>query len=141
MKPSLEDVFVVTVAGNYQSGKSFMINMLGEFEENASMTIGNSIQSETIGIWMPDELVIIDEEGELRSQEECKNLNKKCKYILFNDMEGYGSIGRSEANKKLFTFGLRSADLVIFNMKVRAEEPHRVSYPSICCSHGCLVLH
>ena len=56
-------VYVISVIGDFQTGKSFMINMLSGLTGEDVLSVGNSLETETEGVFVPGHLVTINKEG------------------------------------------------------------------------------
>jgi hypothetical protein len=94
-----EPVSVISIAGVYRSGKSFILNQLAGY--NDGFNIGSTIEPCTQGIWM---WVVEDRIGP-----------EGCKYILL-DTEGLGSYIKTETyDVQIFSLALLLGSFFIYN--------------------------
>jgi len=94
-----EPVSVISIAGVYRSGKSFILNQLAGYTDG--FNIGSTIEPCTQGIWM---WVVEDRIGP-----------ENCKYVLL-DTEGLGSYIKTETyDVQIFSLALLLGSFFIYN--------------------------
>lgn len=92
-------VSVISIAGVYRSGKSFILNQLAGY--NDGFNIGSTVEPCTQGIWM---WVVEDRIGP-----------ENCKYVLL-DTEGLGSYIKTETyDVQIFSLALLLGSFFIYN--------------------------
>ena len=102
-------VAVVTVAGMYRTGKSYLLNLLksppGSTPEPAQegFSVGHSVNAHTKGIWLWGEPVRIDDQDVA---------------VIFLDTEGLGSVGASQTHdSRIFALALLIGSYFIYNSR------------------------
>eukprot|EP00455_Lapot_gusevi_P023577 TRINITY_DN2447_c0_g2_i2.p1 TRINITY_DN2447_c0_g2~~TRINITY_DN2447_c0_g2_i2.p1 ORF type:complete len:642 (+),score=172.85 TRINITY_DN2447_c0_g2_i2:40-1965(+) len=102
-----EPVAVITIAGLYRTGKSFILNQL--VNRNNGFDIGSSVEPCTQGIWMWAMEIDSAEVPRMQSK------HKKCKIILL-DTEGLGSYSKTEQyDVQIFSLALLLSSFFIYN--------------------------
>lgn len=105
-----EPVAVVSVAGPYRSGKSFLLNCLSADEagsakiKTSKFQVGPTVNACTRGLWLFPSTVTLDDGngGKMR--------------VLFVDSEGLAAIKSSEGHDvKIFSLAVLVSSLFIFN--------------------------
>lgn len=85
---------IISIAGPYRSGKSFIFNLLTNSE---TFKVGSTVQACTQGLWL-------------------HQITQNRQSFLFIDIEGFGSTTRSSSDDgKLFAIALTISSLVIYN--------------------------
>ena len=102
-------VAVVTVAGMYRTGKSYLLNLLksppNSTPQPAStgFSVGHTVNAHTKGIWLWGEPVRIDDQDVA---------------VIFLDTEGLGSVGASQTHdSRIFALALLIGSYFIYNSR------------------------
>jgi hypothetical protein len=110
-------VAVVSIAGLYRTGKSYLLNLLlGRDHADAMFNVGATVNACTKGIWIWGQPVAASDPA-LQDEEMFRHLNKDTT-IVFMDTEGLGSTDRSQTqDTRIFALALLLSSLFIYNSR------------------------
>ncbi|KAJ0401444.1 hypothetical protein P43SY_001012 [Pythium insidiosum] len=106
-------VAVVSIAGLYRTGKSYLLNLLlGRQRAEAMFNVGATVNACTKGIWIWGQPV------DLTAASDAFPQLKKDTTIIFMDTEGLGSTDRSQTqDTRIFALALLLSSLFIYNSR------------------------
>lgn len=112
------NIAVVSIAGLYRTGKSYLLNLLlGRDRAEAMFSVGATVNACTKGIWIWGQPVA---QSALSSQEKATLFPhlQKDTTIVFMDTEGLGSTQRSQTqDTRIFALGVLLSSLFIYNSR------------------------
>uniref|UniRef100_K3W833 GB1/RHD3-type G domain-containing protein n=1 Tax=Globisporangium ultimum (strain ATCC 200006 / CBS 805.95 / DAOM BR144) TaxID=431595 RepID=K3W833_GLOUD len=111
-------VAVVSIAGLYRTGKSYLLNLLlGRDRAEAMFNVGATVNACTKGIWIWGQPVQLSAVADLATESAFKHLPKDTT-IVFMDTEGLGSTQRSQTqDTRIFALALLLSSLFIYNSR------------------------
>lgn len=111
-------VAVVSIAGLYRTGKSYLLNLLlGRDRAEAMFNVGATVNACTKGIWIWGQPMQLSAVADLAAESAFKHLPKDTT-IVFMDTEGLGSTQRSQTqDTRIFALALLLSSLFIYNSR------------------------